>query len=179
MSRTLDLLERISALHRALMRKFAQDWGVQLVHVEVVHYLNRCNRYSDTTQALSEYLGQTKGSISQTIGFLEAEGYLKRIQDKTDKRVFHLHLLAKGRSLAREFEKLFSFPPNFFEDDLSLERVLVHLQKANSLKSFDLCKTCRFNSNPSGSSFVCGLTGEKLSHEDVGKICREHQPITG
>lgn len=50
---------------------FAAEEGLQLVHVEILQYLSVCNRYSDTTQTISEYLGQTKGSIFQSLGHLE------------------------------------------------------------------------------------------------------------
>ena len=93
-------LERLSAVHRNLMRRFANEEGLQLVHVEIMQYLSVSNRYSDTTQAISEYLGQTKGSISQSLGLLEDQGFVKRTQDKIDKRIFHLSLTAKGSAVA-------------------------------------------------------------------------------
>lgn len=147
-----------------------------MVHLEVLTYLHNSNRYSDTTQALSEYLGQTKGSISQTVGFLENAGYLKRVQDETDKRVFHLIPLAKGRRLAQDFETHF-----YGEIDLaslsekSLEAALYRLQKKNGLKAFGLCANCRHNSNPTGHKFVCGLTGEALSADETRLRCREFE----
>ena len=48
-------IERLSAVHRNLMRQFANEEGLQLVHVEIMQYLSVSNRYSDTTQAISEY----------------------------------------------------------------------------------------------------------------------------
>lgn len=96
MNRISQLIERIGALQRSEMRRYALEHGLQMVHLEVLSYLQRCNRYSNTTQALSDFLGQTKGSISQTVGFLEGEGYIKRVQDQNDKRVFHLELNARA-----------------------------------------------------------------------------------
>lgn len=149
-----------------------------MVHLEVLSYLQRCNRYSNTTQALSDFLGQTKGSISQTVGFLESEGYLKRVQDQNDKRVFHLELNAKSRRLVHEFVAQF-----YGEFDIttlsekSLEETLSRIQKRNGLRGFGICSTCRFNTNPSGQKFVCGLTGENLTAEHVRLQCREHEAI--
>jgi DNA-binding MarR family transcriptional regulator len=45
--------------------------GLQPVQLEVLNYLSSCNRYSDTPMAVTEYLGQTKGTVSQTIKTLE------------------------------------------------------------------------------------------------------------
>ncbi len=147
-----------------------------MVHLEVLAHLRNSNRYSDTIQALSEYLGQTKSSISQTVGFLESEGYLKRTRDEKDKRVFHLTPSPKGRRLVQEFESRF-----FGDVDVdtlsvkSLERTLREIQKRNGLRSFGLCFSCRHNLNPSGQKFVCGLTGESLSANDTKLRCREHE----
>lgn len=175
MNRIAYLIERIGALQRSEMRRYAAELGLQMVHLEVMMYLQNCNRYSDTTQGLSEFLGQTKGSISQTIGFLEGEGYLRRAQDLSDKRVFHLELLPKSRRIVQKFEE--QFYGDFAAEKISeksLEEALVKVQKRNGLKSFGLCSTCRFNSNPSGNKFICGLTGQSLSNTEIHLYCREH-----
>lgn len=160
------------------MRRYASEYGLQMVHLEVLSYLQHSNRYSDTTQALSEFLGQTKGSISQTVGFLENAGYLKRIQDLTDKRVFHLELPSKSRRIVQAFEERFygKFPAEDISEK-TLEAILMRIQKQNGLRSFGLCSTCRFNTNPTERKFVCGLTGETLSNDDVKLRCREHEAI--
>ncbi len=169
-------LERLSALHRNLMRRFAAEEGLQLVHVEILQYLSVCNRYSDTTQTISEYLGQTKGSISQSLGHLEENGFIKRTQDKVDKRVFHLALTAKGNSVAlRMLDSINLEGADKLEP--ALKTMLASIQKKNGLRGFGTCKSCKFNQNPSKNSFICGLTNEKLSVDDVKKICKEHEPL--
>lgn len=176
MNKIAHLIERIGALQRSEMRRYASEKGLQMVHLEVLMYLAQCNRYSNTTQALSDFLGQTKGSISQTVGFLENENYLKRIQDQKDKRVFHLEISAKARRIAEEFTE--RFYGNFSGEvisEKSLENMLMQIQKQNGLKSFGICDTCRFNTNPTGKKFVCGLTGENLSNEEVKLHCHEHE----
>jgi len=176
MNRFSYLIERIGALQRSEMRRYASELSLQMVHLEVLMYLRHSNRYSNTTQALSDFLGQTKGSISQTVGFLENEGYLKRVQDLQDKRVFHLELLPKSNRIVESFEEKFygQFPTDNISEK-TLEEALLKIQKQNGLRSFGLCSTCRFNTNPAGRKFVCGLTGETLSSEDIKFMCREHE----
>ena len=41
------------------------------VHLATLRYLCNCNRFSNTASAITEYLGQTKGTISQTLKVLE------------------------------------------------------------------------------------------------------------
>ncbi len=167
-------LERLSALHRNLMRRFANEEGLQLVHVEILQYLSACNRYSDTTQAISEYLGQTKGSISQSLGNLEDNGFVKKVQDKVDKRVFHLSLTAKGLSIAQRMNKTIDLD-GAEKLEPALKALLASLQKRNGLRGFGICHSCKFNQSTGPNSFVCGLTKEKLSSSDVKKLCREHE----
>lgn len=170
------LLERLSALQRNLMRRFAAEEGLQFVHVEILQYLSICNRYSDTTQAISEYLGQTKGSISQSLGYLEDSHFVKRSQDKTDKRVFHISLSTKGQAVADRLIKSIDLAGdgNF---ESSLKSLLASIQKKNDFKGFGQCVSCKHNQSTGKNSFVCGLTKEKLSIEETQKICREFEAV--
>lgn len=171
-----QLLERLSALHRSMLRRFAAEEKLQLVHVEIIQYLASCNRYSDTTQALSDYLGQTKGSISQSLDYLENESYLSRVQDIKDKRYFHLRLSSKGKLIAERLKTALDFHDGKAPvSDPQLEKILSALQKKNDLKGFGICGSCKFNQKNIKGSFVCGLTKERLSTEDTEKICREHE----
>jgi hypothetical protein len=55
-----------------------------------------------------------------------------------------------------------------------LQSLLQAMQKANQLKSFGVCGTCRHHRlEPDGSRW-CGLTLEALQPSDAEKICREH-----
>lgn len=157
------------------MRRFAQQESLQFVHLEILTYLARCNRYSNTTQALSEYLGQTKGSISQSLGYLESEGFVKRQQDESDKRVFHLSVTLKGRNLVLRFNDYFRMPDLDEAGEAFFAQFLLQVQTKNGLKGFGICKTCKHNQNPRQNEFVCGLTNQKLTLEETQKICREHE----
>jgi MarR family transcriptional repressor of emrRAB len=57
--------------------------------------------------------------------------------------------------------------------DQSLFDLLRALQVAHELRSFGVCRTCRFFA-PEGDKFRCGLTKEPLEFEQTTKICREH-----
>ncbi|MEW8626510.1 MAG: MarR family transcriptional regulator [Candidatus Thiodiazotropha sp.] len=48
---------------------------------------------------MTEYLGQTEGSVSQTIKLLEQKGLLLRRSDTKDRRGSHLELTKKGHKL--------------------------------------------------------------------------------
>ncbi len=178
-SRELDLLERISNLLRNETRAGAQGAGLQPVQLDVLRYLARCNRYSDTPASVTEYLGLTKGTVSQSILRLEEKGLVERKTDPSDARRSHLKLTTSGRAVARSVRKrslqdALGDDPELCE---RLEQILRSLQKRNDQRSFGVCQTCRFFENPDGPSFRCGLTREPLSRSDSGKICREHERL--
>ena len=177
-----DLLERLNNLLRMEVRTFGLKYGLLPVQIEALTYLTRCNRYSDTPQAVTEYLGLTKGTVSQSLKVLEQKGLLRKQQDTEDKRITHLAPTTKGKKLIEQ-----AFPAKSLEAALAktssvqgnkleetLRSLLREMQHQHDRKTFAACHTCRFNErHPKG--YVCGLTKEPLSKREVQLICREHE----
>lgn len=88
-----EVIERMSALIRSEERKKCTELGLQPVHFQVLDYLSRCNRFSDSPAALTNYLGMTRGTVSQTLQLLEKKGYIKKTTDSNDRRMVHLSLM--------------------------------------------------------------------------------------
>lgn len=175
------LIERMASLIRAEERKKCTLMGLQNVHLQVLDYLSLCNKYSDTPAALANYLGMTRGTVSQTLLLLEKKGLIKKNQDVNDRRVVHLEILPLGSELLTQLKLTDLFDEaskglsadRHVNYDIVMANVLAALQKANRSYSFGLCKTCRFfTTDPDG--FVCGLTKETLTQTDSEKICQEH-----
>ena len=146
-----ELIERMAALIRSEERKKCTELGLQPVHIQVLDYLARCNKYSNTPAATSKYLGMTRGTVSQSLMLLEKRGFIEKISDTTDKRVVHLHLLPEGQNILKkaQLSKLFGKAAAILNrQDNGLHKqiiaqALVALQKANDSQSFGLCKTCK------------------------------------
>ena len=179
--RIAELLERIGNLLRSKQRDTAGRYSLQPVHLSALGYLARANRYSDTPAAVTEYLGVTKGTASQTLLVLERKGLLERRPDGSDGRVVRLALTPAGRSVAAEAlapeglqAALTGLHPGNLEE--ALAGLLAGLQRANGLRSFGVCHTCRHFTR-AGSRFRCGLTGEGLTKADSSRICREHEVV--
>ncbi len=181
-----DIIERLGNLTRADIRVACYAQGVRPVQFEALNYLSQCNRYSDTPQAVAEYLGLTKGTVSQTLKRLEEKDLLLKQEDKNDKRVVHLKLTARGRRLVEQVLPsgsvaygIESLPVGERHEMAEILRHLLRsIQQANGLKTFATCHTCRFNQQREGGYF-CKLTREPLLDSDVNLICREHQyPVT-
>lgn len=178
--RAHELIERLASVLRAEARS---DGGLQPVHLQALTYLARCNRYSDTPGALTEYLGLTKGTVSQTLNVLEREELIAREEDAADRRRVRLALTPAGRARVRA-----AAPPPVLREALAalegeraerlareLEDLLRALQRVRGGRTFGVCGTCRHFAPQGGGRGRCGLTGEPLSERDAGKLCREHE----
>jgi DNA-binding MarR family transcriptional regulator len=182
--RVFDLIERIGALLRSDARRHAMPHELQPVHLQALDYLQRANRFSDTPLAVGEYLGLTKGNISQRVNLLEKLELIRKEGDQQDGRVVHLRLTAAGKRLLQE-----SYPPSSWREleermrnrggralEAALTGLLHTLIAANGFRTFGQCKTCRFHQRKAGQAF-CGLLQVELEADQTGKICREHQPL--
>lgn len=180
-SNIFKLIERISNLLRSEERKKYAAIGLQPVHVQVLEYLSTCNRFSDTPAAVSEYLGITKGTISQSIQVLERKNYVEKKQDSGDGRVVHLALSVAGAQLLNDIKPIDVFAQAqlavssnaFTTIEDALNSILSALQKANNAKSFGVCQSC-VNFIQVDNHYLCNLTQLPLSQDDSKKICREH-----
>lgn len=174
-------IERMVALIRSEERRKCTELGLQPVHLQVLDYVSRCNRYSDTPAAVANYLGMTRGTVSQTVLLLERNGFIEKITDTQDKRIVHLKLSAEGEAVLEKAR-----PANLFENanaifsqnefinhEDSFLNALLALQKANQSQSFGLCQTCQYFTQTT-DGFTCGLTKQPLSESDSQKICQEH-----
>lgn len=179
-----ELIECMTALIRSEERKKCTELGLQPVHFQVLNYLSRANKYSNTPAAVANYLGMTRGTVSQSLIILEKKGYIEKTPDQGDKRVVHLRLLSDGTEILKQAR-----PSDLFNDATAIlhssvnlpsdanvfQQALTALQKANQSQSFGVCKTCR-NFNFKDGEFFCELTQQPLSAEDSEQICQEHKP---
>lgn len=175
-------IERLANLIRGETRNRLTQYGLLPVQLEALHYLAICNRYSDTPMAVTEFLGQTKGTVSQTLKVLEKKGLIQKSPDQKDKRVTHLQITTEGRHLAEEFvtsplltKAIEQLPQNTAELlQVSLNNLLRNAQQINQFKPFGVCATCIHHRKKEDGEYICNLTKEALTENDVTLICREH-----
>ena len=175
-----DYVERLGELLRVDSRQAGTKHGLQPVQIEVLHYLSICNRYSDTPMAVTEYLGLTKGTVSQTLKVLEKKELLSKQLDENDKRISHLKLSTKGKDLLNKIipTAMFVSACELLSDKKqseiasSLKQLLITLLQANDLKTFGVCSSCRYNSKTEDGGYFCRLVEQPLSVDDIQLICR-------
>jgi MarR family transcriptional regulator, negative regulator of the multidrug operon emrRAB len=167
-SKSSQALERVGALIQQAVRDDAARHGLLPVHLQVLEYLAHANRYSDIPIAVAEYLGVTRGTVSQTLLVLERKGLVTKYADDGDARRVRLKLTKSGQQILSDSWA------HRLGDDLGgeLATLLAALQRHTGHVAFGVCRNCTyFRSTKSGST--CGLTEEPLSISDAGKICRE------
>lgn len=178
-----DMVERLGRLAAAAQR----EEGLVPAQWEALRYLGRANRYSRSPGALAQFLGSTKGTVSQTVLALERKQLVRRTRDRQDRRGVELRLTAKGEALlerdplARLSDAAQELPaPVQAALAAGLTALLSRLQKQAGRRSFGQCATCRFfRPNDAGTEpggpHRCGITLEPLSGSDSQLICMEHQ----
>lgn len=178
------LLERLSALIQQSVREEAARHGLLPIHWQILAYLARANRYSDLPSAIAEYLGITRGTVSQSLALLARKGLVVKEKDPRHGRRVHLRLTPLGEAIlkdgwARRLESALAataLDAEAFEAHLrALLRALQHL---NGQRPFGICRHCaHFLSEAGGAR--CGLTGLPLTAEQTDRLCREWATSTG
>lgn len=146
----------------------------------VLDYLSRANRFSRSPSQVADYLGTTRGTISQSLKSLGQKSYVTERRSLSDKRTISFDLTDKGSEAV--------LTPSVMTDALSkmnessgpellhsLDALLGRLLKQNGGRSFGICKDCKhFNSRRNGGH--CSLLSERLSRQDSTLICHEQEP---
>jgi len=107
---------------------------------------------------------------------------LEKIPDTKDKRIFHLKVTGAGKSLLEQTIPTPAFArmcDNLSEkeqaDITTLLKLLLRMHLvANKLKSFGVCKSCRYNRQTAEADYY-KLVEQPLSNDDIELICREHE----
>ncbi|WP_170150965.1 MarR family winged helix-turn-helix transcriptional regulator [Hephaestia caeni] len=159
--------------------------GLQPVQWQALTYLAAANRVSRTAKALTAWLGQTKGSVSQTISALEHKGLVSRRQDPGDQRVFRLALTDEGRAMlnAPPPSVIAQMLPQLSDGERDTFMALVAKMLVGSIarqggRPFGQCRACKhflMATEPEGSH-RCALLDVFLSDEDSLSICYEQMP---
>ncbi|MDQ6438091.1 MarR family transcriptional regulator [Mesorhizobium sp. LHD-90] len=175
------LIDRLDRLAR-----HGEAGGLNPAQWEALRFVARANRFSRTPAALAEYLGSTRGTVSQTLIMLEKKGYVTRQASVRDRRSVVLGLTPFGqRTLGDDpILALASGLATAGTEDLallveSLRSALHAMIARNGGRAFGACHTCRhFRHGDEGTDPLphrCALLGESLSDADSRAICVEHQ----
>jgi len=157
--------------------------GLTPVQWAGLRYFARANRFSRTPSAFAAFHGTTRGTASQTIKNLEAQGYLARLRSENDRRSVHLVLTKKARAILENdlFETLVRAVDTLplggrGQFASALQRVLGQVALERGLPTFGNCASCTHLEDDDCSrerqqSYACGFSGEPLRLEELDGIC--------
>ncbi len=184
-----DLPQAIEAAHlidrlERLSRSGVPVKGLNAAQWEALRYLGRANRFSRTPAALSDYLGSTRGTVSQTLIALEQKGFVSRQPSPRDRRSVMLALTAEGMAaLARD--PLLEMAGDIAKATggeagalaTALRAILGATIARNGGRPFGVCWSCKYfqRAAAEGQAHFCGLLKEPLSDADSLSICMEQE----
>lgn len=175
--RAAHLIERFGRLLRA----GDHATGLNPAQAEALRYLARANRFSRTPAALAEYLGSTRGTVSQTLLALEAKGMIERKANARDGRSIMLEITPSGmefigddpvRMLSRTIDA--GGAASRLADDLEAGLRAFLVERGG--RAFGACHTCRhfrLNQRSGNQPHHCALLDEPLREGDKMMICLE------
>lgn len=172
----LAQMERLSRLGRAASGSHqlnAAQW-------EALRYVGRANRISNSPMALSQYLGATKGTISQTVMALVKKGVMSKTSRSGNARSVDLHLTAQGIQL------LNADPLAHVEKSIAnlgdktskrLARGVAVLLETERIRqnqpSFGTCSTCQHFRQLDQVPY-CRFVKQHLDKAETRRICVAH-----
>lgn len=173
--RLAALIERLARLDAA----GARSDGLNPVQRAALGYLAAANRLSRSPSHVAEYLGTTRGTMSQTLLTLAERGHLEARPDPADRRAVRWDLTAQGREAAGRagpLARALSAQPGDAVQaaETALAHALATLIAANGGRSFGVCRTCRHHAAGPGGGGHCRLLGLDLAPEEADLLCHEH-----
>jgi len=168
--------------------RIASGEGLTAAQWAVLRYFARANRFSRTPSAFATFHGTTRGTASQTIKNLEAQGYLTSERSQIDKRSVQIVLTDKARAVLQNdlFEALVRAAnalPAGIRDDFTntLQRIVGHVARESGKPPFGTCASCKYlqsdGCNRAGqAAYICSFVGEPLLLEELGGVCINFVP---
>lgn len=176
-----DIIERLANLQLHTFTAVPAFRNLPPVQIRALYYLFRCNHYSNSPGAVTEYLGLTKGTVSQSLRKLEEQGFITRESDVKDKRKVKLYLSARTQEALEEamrhegiVQAERSLPDGGLDLEQQLKQILRIVQQNEGVRLFGVCQHCRFHQQKNGFPF-CELTNEAIPPENTTLICREFE----
>ena len=155
-----------------------------------LRYFARANQFSRNPSAFAEFQATTRGTASQAIKALEADGYLVRQRSKADGRSVSLRLTNKGKkTLARDPFEVLVRAVNTLDAEQratmrrALHQVLTTVAVRGAHRRFGICQDCAhfgrgtYDNLPSTGPLAakCLLLGVPIQSADVGLLCVHFQ----
>jgi DNA-binding MarR family transcriptional regulator len=179
---TVRDLKSLHALIERLGRLVASEsWAADLTpsQAAALGYLQRANRFSRGPSQVADYLGATRGTVSQTLLVLERKGLIVAQTLAGDQRRSSYGVTDSGREILKDSgvgQILAALPPDLATGfEAGLRAVLTGLLTKQGHRAFGQCLGCRHH-QATASGAWCQLLRVDLQPEEVVQICWEQVP---
>jgi DNA-binding MarR family transcriptional regulator len=183
-AKIVELIDRLSRIAHSL--QFAE--GLNPAQWEALRYVARANRNSCSPGALADFMGSTKGTVSQTLKSLEKKGLIRRKRRDGDRRSVQISVTVNGHSVLRKdplikiHDALAPCDRNMQCEVVSaMERLLDAVHLHQRLPEFGPCLDCTHykaeectETNSLGCR--CGVSGDLFSALEIDRICADFSP---
>ena len=162
--------------------------GVDPVLWTALRYFARANRFSRTPSAFAAFHCTTRGTASQTIKTLEAQGYLTRQRSEADRRSARLDLTDKARAILANdlFEALVhaadALPIGVRSRFANtLQHLVILVASETGKPPFGTCTSCKHlesdgECQDGQAHHACGLASEPLLLHELDELCINFVP---
>lgn len=180
-SKIVDLVDRLTRIAHSL--QFAE--GLNPAQWEALRYVARSNRNSCSPGALADFMGSTRGTVSQTLKALESKGLIERSRLDCDRRSVRLNITGAGQQMLQRdpLGAVYEALSPLSESDQSalvqgMERLLGAVQTNQGIPEFGPCLDCTHYKPEqcSQTNMVgcrCGVSGELFTALELDKICAD------
>jgi len=152
--------------------------GLNPSQAAALGYLAQANRFSRAPSQVAEYLGATRGTVSQTLKALARKGLIQERPDPGDRRRVGYEPTSSGRAalgLGDDLDRLLS---GMSDDEAAaiegaLRGLLGGMLAVRGGRTFGLCRTCRHHARREGTPH-CALLDVPLAPGEEEQICHEH-----
>lgn len=173
-----DLVRQLISRLARLDADAGRSEGLNPAQSMALEYLARANKFSRQPSHVAEFMGSTRGTISQTLKALRDKGLISELRSETDRRSLSYNLTQKGRRILAQSNSLRSAFKELSVNELgklerSLQAVLNTSLRSNGLKPFGVCKTCAHFSPRTKGGF-CNLLSLPLELSETEMVCVEN-----
>lgn len=173
-----DLVRQLISRLARLDGDAGRSEGLNPAQSMALEYLARANKFSRQPSHVAEYMGSTRGTISQTLKALRDKGLIVEVRSEADRRSVSYDLTSRGCRILAHANSLSSALKDFSEKELdqlarSLQTALNTSLRSNGLKPFGVCKTCKHFA-PRVVGGFCNLLSLPLEATETEKVCVEN-----
>lgn len=180
-------MARESAELRALIDRLARHLAaddrmgdLNPAQARALDYLSRANRFSRAPSHVADYLGATRGTVSQTLKALERKGLIQVVPNREDRRSHRYDLTADGANRAGRDRASEAFLDRLAAEDREaldqgLRAALAAVCEATGAGAYGICGLCRHH-EADGGVRRCTLWNAALAPPEAAQICHRQEP---